>query len=39
MRNKFAGLENLQDNGDVNRACDNTGYVIIISVTVTLGYC
>jgi hypothetical protein len=39
MRNKFAALENLQDKVDVNSACDNIGYVMIISVTENLDYC
>jgi uncharacterized FlaG/YvyC family protein len=38
-RNKFAALENLEDNGDINRALDNIRENIKISVQDSLGYC
>jgi DNA repair ATPase RecN len=39
IRNKFAALENLEDNGDINRAWDNIEENIKISAQDSLGYC
>jgi hypothetical protein len=39
IRNKFAALENLEDNGDINRVWDNVRENIKISVQESLGYC
>jgi hypothetical protein len=39
IRNKFAALENVKDNGDVNRAWDNITKKIKISAQESLGYC
>jgi hypothetical protein len=38
IRNKFAALENLVDNGDFNRAWDSIRQNIKISAEETLGY-
>jgi hypothetical protein len=39
IRNMFAALENLEDNGDINGAWDNIRENIRISVQESLGYC
>jgi hypothetical protein len=39
IRNKFAALENLEDNGDSNRAWDNIRKNIKILAQESLGYC
>jgi glycine betaine/choline ABC-type transport system substrate-binding protein len=39
IRNKFAALENLEDNGDINRAWDNIRENIKTSAQESLGYC
>jgi hypothetical protein len=39
IRNKFAALENLEDSGDINRACDNIRENIKISAQENLGCC
>jgi hypothetical protein len=39
IRNKLAALENLEDNGDINRAWDNIRENIKISAPGYLGYC
>jgi hypothetical protein len=39
IRNKFAALENLDDNGDISRAWDNITENIKISAHESLGYC
>jgi hypothetical protein len=36
---KFAALENLEDNGDINRAWDNIRENINFSAHESLGYC
>jgi hypothetical protein len=38
-RNKFAALENLEENGDINKARDNIREKIKLSAQVSLGYC
>jgi flagellar biosynthesis/type III secretory pathway chaperone len=39
IRNKFATLENFEDNGDINRAWDNIRENIKILAQESLGYC
>jgi hypothetical protein len=39
IRNKFAALENLEDNGDINGAWDNIRENIKIPAQESLGYC
>jgi hypothetical protein len=39
IRNKFAALKNLDDNGDTNRRRDNIRENIKISAQARLGYC
>jgi hypothetical protein len=39
IRNKFAALENLVDNGDIHRAWDSIGQDVSISPQERLGYC
>jgi hypothetical protein len=39
IRNKFAPLGNLQNNGEINRARDNIRENIKISAQESLGYC
>jgi hypothetical protein len=39
IRNKFAALENFENNGDINRAWDNIRENIKISAWESLGYC
>jgi uncharacterized FlaG/YvyC family protein len=39
IRNKFAALENLEDDEDINRAWDNISENIKISAQDSLGYC
>jgi hypothetical protein len=39
IRNMFAGLENLQDSGDIKRAWENIRQNIKISAQESLGYC
>jgi hypothetical protein len=39
IRNMFAALENLEDNGDINRAWDNIRENIKILAQESLGYC
>jgi hypothetical protein len=39
IRNKFAALVNLEDNGDINRSWDSIRENIKISAQENLGYC
>jgi hypothetical protein len=39
IKNTFAALENLEDNGDINRARNNITENIKISAPESLGYC
>jgi glycine betaine/choline ABC-type transport system substrate-binding protein len=39
IRSKFAALENLEDSGDINRACENIRENIKTSAQESLGYC
>jgi hypothetical protein len=39
IRNRFSALENLEDNGDINRARDTIGENIKISTKACIGHC
>jgi hypothetical protein len=39
IKNRFSALENLEDNGDINRAWDAIRENIIISVKECIGHC
>jgi DNA repair ATPase RecN len=39
IRNKYAALENSEDNGDINRTWDNIRENVKISAQESLGYC